>query len=315
MLPLLEENPMMSRSKFISSLFISASLTACGSGSEAQFSGDTGDVVTKKQLVDSFVGGVTDGYRPVDISFVVDTSGSMYEEMEKLEANMESFVNAFVPLSSKLDFQVFFIGTNFDFPASVSSNPKFSHVKQNVQSFDGLKRSVDFLSHKYDSTLQPRKEAIQHLIFITDDDSLDMTSDSFKDDAKSLGYSQIHVNGFVGLTKGENSESCIIENVGSVYQDLSKDSEHSGLIQDLCTDDWNAMLDALAKSILSEVALSSFRLSKQAVDKDGFRVLVDGKLVPDYGYTYHASSNSIVFKDGYEPKSGSSIKIYYFAGR
>ena len=282
-----------------------------GCGAETRFSGGTGDAYNLQQT-DKFTGGVSDGYAPVDITFVVDTSGSMVDEQAKLEKNMATFIDNFLQLSSKIDYQVFFVGKGFKFPDVVNSNSKVSLVDQYVGSFDALVRSVQFLKKEITGDLQPRENALQSLIFITDDESTYMSAAEFKQEIEALNYVSVQVNGFVGLPTSQTTQTCKVEKVGQQYINISKMPEFQGLIQDLCTDNWTPMLDDLAKSILQKVKTNAFKLTSSPDLSEGFKVFVSGQLIPESGYTYNANSNSIVFKKNYEPSAGAQIKIIYF---
>jgi hypothetical protein len=170
---------------------------------------------------------------------------------------------------------------------------------------------VQFLKQDIAGKLKPRENAVQSFIIITDDESKDMSAADFKDEVSGMTYPAININGFVGLETSPTTETCKVENVGQQYIEVSKMPEFDGLIQDLCTDNWTPMLNDLADSILQKVKLNAFKLSASPNLAEGFKVFINGTLVPEDGYSYSAGSNSIVFKKNYEPAAGAAVKIVY----
>lgn len=298
-------------------LCIGLLLAAMGCGNEPTFngvrgSGDGSDGRIDEQnflVTETFLGGVTESSKPVDVSFIVDTSPSMREEREQLQIYMASFITTL--LVKDLDYQVFMIGDNFDFPDIVSINPRFMRVEEAVDSYNGLSVGIDYLSGSLDGRLAMRPDAIQYMVYITDDESRVAAKD-FKTTVDYLQIENVRVNGLVGLKKGRNGPNCTVDGVGNEYMKLADMDQFRGLIGDVCSNDWAGLIETLANSVLEQVAVSEFTLEQVPVQGSQFAVEIDGKVVSKDKYQYDENKNAIIFSSDSAPQEGTAVTIKYY---
>jgi len=88
---------------------------------------------------------------------------------------------------------------------------------------------------------------------------------------------------------------CRIARIGNEYLILQNDPEFKGLIQDLCIEEWNLLLDNLADQIIDEALKVTYKLSRKANPPKGFEVVMGGKISPVANYDYNPDTipNSI----------------------
>lgn len=243
----------------------------------------------------------------VDIIFAMDTSESMAEEKSRLEAQMGRFLQQLSEKQYNLDFQVFMIGENFQFPQN-STASKMALVPLRVGSHDALKISQYFLSTGAASTMRLRNGSTKELVIISDQDSDQKLLKEFQ--AYINGFKdKIHINSIVGLPNSLQTSSCRILAAGRSYIDLSRKTE--GTIQDLCSEDWGDLLDTLARSIISGSRGAIFALRFQADTRAGIKVLLNGKPLPESEFTYDPDGPSIIL--GTTPGDDVNIEIHYAA--
>ena len=116
------------------------------------------------------------GIAPVDLVWVVDSSGSMSNEAKRVQDNLNNFSTAMAKVG--IDYHVVMI-TSSSFvkvPAPLGTSPSYMLVERDVASHDPLKAVLDEFP-KYKSFLRPL--AITHLIAVTDDESKPLTAEEF----------------------------------------------------------------------------------------------------------------------------------------
>jgi hypothetical protein len=238
----------------------------------------------------------------VDIVFVVDTSGSMYQEKELLEKNMASFIQEFQNKNASVDYQIFLIGSDFNFPPS---SGKLQIVDEKVFSNDALAVLHNFLAFGLSGhTVRPN--SIVEAVIITDDNA-------YGDDgippimylpqpgpnsgstigtptkattlnaaefvtamSKIPNANQLHINGLVGKREGSINDWCDITEAGTEYETLASMPQYNGLMEDLCTEDWSPLLSRLAASIIKRVEEQSIQLSGIPDLTRGYQVTLNG---------------------------------------
>lgn len=110
----------------------------------------------------------TESQRPVDIIWVVDTSGSMDDESNAVQNALNSF-SSFIE-GSLVDHHVILIANQADMtvPAPLGTGPRFRHVNVTVGSTDALQKIVSSYA-QYQDFLRP--DAAVHFVVVTDDES------------------------------------------------------------------------------------------------------------------------------------------------
>lgn len=269
---------------------------------------------------------------PVDILFVMDTSGSMREEKKSLEGNMNRFLTNM--LSAKLDVKILTLGGGqpnldkfprgggncgaFDFPKDLPKE-RFGNVPVYVHSYDPIGRLSNFLDGKYDS-LSPfklRKNAPLEIVIISDDDGTDQkelqqdpaeTPRNLATDFKAPSGKKVRVHAIVGL---ENSakipEVCEIENPGVQAQTLA--NQTGGTIMDICSQDWESLINQLSSKIIA--GNKGYQLEASIDPKKPVTILVNGKPLDSKLYTIDYAAGFITLSDGASVQSGDEIKVEY----
>lgn len=191
---------------------------------------------------------------PADIIIAVDTSGSMFEEADAVQANLNTFSQQIV--DAGVDARVILIASapnSFDgvcidpplggggCPATDDNEPLFLHVDQTVFSTDAYERIIDTYP-QYMDTLRP--EAVKQILIVSDDNSW-TGADAFDSDFVALdpthfGYTQ---HGIVSMTNCPAAAT-----VGQEYIDLAMTT--GGVIGDLCLQDFQPVFDELAAAVV-----------------------------------------------------------------
>lgn len=263
------------------------------------------------QLQQTFRGNAISGLQPVDIIFAMDTSGSMDQEKSALQSNMAQFINQFQRTAASLDYQIFMIGDDFNFPAA---GGRINLVQQEVDSNNALAILVDFFQGSLGGSSAVRPNTIKQIVVITDDDAEDVTADGFKSFIQSNPQlnGRTRFNGFVGLPSSQENGQCELASIGNEYIKLGADPSLQGLIQDLCVQNWGQLLTTLASNIISQAQSGgSFVLDYPADTSKKITIQVDGMEVGADVATYNPNSQSIVFASGSEPQSGSELVVTY----
>ncbi|HHH30016.1 MAG TPA: VWA domain-containing protein [Polyangiaceae bacterium] len=133
-----------------------------------------------------FMGCVGDPYEavssfaPVDIVWVIDTSGSMSDEAERVQENMQRFAEAIGGVG--LDWHVVMISTR-DFvtvPEPLASDARYRLIDRAVSSNEPLRALLDEFP-RYQDFL--RRSALVHFVAVTDDNS-SLEWESFQTDMR-----------------------------------------------------------------------------------------------------------------------------------
>ena len=272
--------------------------------------------------IERFSAGGQPNAAPVDLLFMMDTSGSMRPKQQKLESSLAALASRFVSTAQNVDYQIFMVGDRFNFPQNVPQN-KFAMVNMHVDSHDALKISAQVLSGSFSANLRLRPEANKELVIITDDEAYEVDANAFKQLIAPIRaqLGKLHVHGIIGLRQqggilggilGGASGDCNIPNVGTQYQALSNDPEFRGLIQDVCAPDWGPLIDNLALKVIETRNQTKYPLQQgRPVNPAAIQVVVNGAPLPPGSFSYLAAENAIVFPDASAPPAGSTIEINY----
>jgi hypothetical protein len=207
-----------------------------------------------------FGGAAQSEVRPVDIVMAVDNSGSMRDEANAVQANLNNFSQQIS--GSGIDVRVVLIssypdeghGICVDPPLGAggchdhddSNPPAFLHVDQYVGSHDALGRLLE-----HAPTWMPlvREEADLHVMVVTDDES-NLDAASFDAQFKALGpeYTDYSFHGIVSMHNCADAA-----NVGHVYIALGELT--GGLVSDLCLQDFQPVFDRLATEVIMGATL------------------------------------------------------------
>lgn len=286
-----------------------------GPGNGQQNPNVPGQFIQKFKQGNSFV---------VDVLMVFDTSTSMREEKEFIEANMAKFINDLN--SAALDAKVTVIGkkTNatdpknmgltFNFPANLPAD-KFAQVDQYVHSTDAIGHLNRYFAGQLAQPIPPRDGVPTEVIIVTDDNGHNTSNNPYKV-PRSIAAEftmpanrKIVVDAVVGLQKGKSANpKCVIENVGTEHMTLA--NQTGGTVFDLCSPDWNNLLKALTDKIVARNG--GFALDKIPDTAQKIEVYVNGKLVSSNNYTIDPVNRLVKFKDTYILPNGAEVVVKYY---
>jgi hypothetical protein len=210
---------------------------------------------------------------PADIIIAVDTSGSMDEEAQWAQQNMNAMVQAIT--QSMIDAHVVMISsTDICVPAPLGSGncptdenlPAYRHVPQNVESNDAL---VVILNTYPQWQPSLRANATKTFVVISDDDSTDMSANTFTTQLLAMdptfqGFKFDAIYSFEDPVAceaacvpsfcqncGKCCPSCnpLSAAEGTVYEDLVQQT--MGVAGDLCDQNFQPVFDDIATAIVS----------------------------------------------------------------
>lgn len=202
---------------------------------------------------------------PVDIVWVIDNSGSMDDEADKISSNVGAFADTIE--AAGIDFQVIFLTDADEIGLGIPIGDRFKYVEIGVGSHNALMQAVDQFP-AYRSLLRPG--AIVHFVVVTDDETdvpggLDGAGSLADSDAERAATAQwfadqmtaperlgraFTLHSIVGEVDGDCAASSnSVANVGQTYIDLA--NQNGGRIFDICTDDWTPLFNTLAEAVLS----------------------------------------------------------------
>lgn len=200
---------------------------------------------------------------PVDIIWVVDSSGSMDDENTAVQNALNDFSASIA--ASGVDYRVVLIGDNgsMSVPPPLGGSPEFLHVNQSVDSHNALEM-VHARYADYQSFLRPN--AVVHFVVVSDDES-NWSQSQF--DSQLAGLAN------PGFPNGYTFHSiCSEETViftppaplppvmgpclgglgaggaaapGLTYIDMTNNT--SGVWKSICSSNWDAVFTAVAQAV------------------------------------------------------------------
>ncbi len=281
--------------------------------------------VTRSQVSDTFTQAPADG--GVDILWVLDNSGTMYEEQAALGEHAESFVAVLATYS--VDFHLGVVDTDMtdDAPGtllgetlSADEGDLLAGFRMSIEAA-GIDGSRD--ERGFDAAIAGADPAGANTDFARADAALEVIVYADEDDHSSVSVEEtlgqlrsnradesVSINTIVGdLPAGCFSQSAAAD-AGIRYVDAQEASE--GMAASICTTDLGAVLSRLALHALG--LEDTFKLSAIPLVTT-MTVEVDGAAVwprERNGWRYDPGSNTVIF-DGYAvPPPGAGIEIRYF---
>ena len=209
--------------------------------------------------------------RPIDMIWVIDTSGSMDEEVALVELGLIALAS-YVETSG-LDLRVIMLAdaTTVCPPVPLTDGacpPGESAIyipsNTTVGSFDALVKLIENFSGgtQYSRFLRP--DAVRHIIVVSDDESDDMTADAFLRQAATLPapglLTDMYFHSIVSETEEEDCFLFICETVGCSgrYGDAESRGDQylrlsditGGVVNSICEDDWAPIFDAISERVV-----------------------------------------------------------------
>lgn len=200
---------------------------------------------------ESYIGEET--FRPTDVIWVVDSSGSMGWENQAVQDNLNQFSQDIA--SAGIDHHVVLIGDSgyIQVPSPLGGSPQFRHVDVDVGSNEALSMLVDRYA-QYADMLRP--DSIKHFVAVTDDES-DLSASDFQTAIAALSapgfgddwiFHSIVAFGqipFIGCLSGAW--------VGAHYLSLSGLS--LGETAKVCETNWSPIFTAIVQNVAQAAAL------------------------------------------------------------
>ncbi|MCY4644901.1 MAG: hypothetical protein OXB88_09810 [Bacteriovoracales bacterium] len=261
--------------------------------------------------------------RPVDILWVVDDSGSMHNDQQRLASNFGQFIDHFVGKAggNQLDFKMGVTTTTVLDP-SHSYNKDYSgngltdeKMRENRSAFietfkqkirvgtsgspyeQGFHGSVKFLEQNRNWM---REESLLSIIYLSDEpDSSGGTVDSWLEMLYGLRGNKLVKTHAIALKSGDRK--------GRRY--FSAATKTGGLSLDIGAD-FATNLRSLSDSIY--LGLSSFLLSQRPSDPaHAMEVRVNDRVLLASDWFYDSNLNAIKFAVGKVPDNGDVVKVFY----
>ncbi|MEM7607410.1 MAG: hypothetical protein AAF411_18820 [Myxococcota bacterium] len=195
-------------------------------------------------------------FAPVDIVWVIDNSGSMREEADLVQRNINNFAAAVEGVGLDLHVVVITSGAFITVPPPLGADPeRFLRVPQDVQSSNSLERLLGTLP-MYEDFL--RRRAALHFDVVTDDESA-MPAEGFLSTMQgNLGRSfrfhsiasppgSTHSFGPFGMMDGCEGPNGEAADNGEIYWRLSELT--GGLRLSICSEDWTLLFNDLTRAI------------------------------------------------------------------
>lgn len=233
-----------------------AALIGCGpapkmEGGDDSSAGDDTTVVPDSAPCAATAASAMEVRRPSDIIWVIDNSGSMDEEEQRVQDNMNVFAQAIA--GSGIDYHVIVITdtTHISVPPPLGGSPQLLQVNINVQSTDALQRMIEAYP-QYQSFL--RADALKHLVVVTDDES-DWSKAMFESQVAALpapGFGtdwKLHavVAEDLGISLPVGHCFGLAASPGLIY--IALQQARMGLFYSLCDTNWTPLFTALGQAV------------------------------------------------------------------
>lgn len=290
--------------KYLLMTFLLAILCQCkasnfsGSNSGASSSQKDANLIPADAKLEEFAGGSSSAYKS-DIVFLLDSSDSMSSAIKRTNTNLKTLISNYLEKTKDYDYQMFIVGDQ----VPEISGSKVEHVKQYVGSHSALGNFMDFMDNKYKTVnLKPRIDAVKELVVVSDDES-NVTKEKFLSwiDLNKSRVFEVHVNGIVYKKWALGCSGFLglgIETkIGKTYIDLAANPSTSGVIGDICENDWTQIFANLGKQLTDKKSSSKvwIKLQQKPSNKSNIAVELNGKsLKADAEFQYHEENNSIL---------------------
>ncbi|MEY4630232.1 MAG: hypothetical protein RIQ81_352 [Pseudomonadota bacterium] len=234
----------------------------------------------------------------VDVTWLLDTSGSMNNEIQIVKSNLKSFVQS---LSGRTDVKVNMLADQaFLNSLGDSLGNLVTAVKMPIGSTDSLKVHVAGLKQK---RVPVRADARQIIVVVSDDNAGFVHSGNYLTQVSPfLGSQNPVLYGFVATPQSK----CSIARVGKEYQTLADMT--GGKIYDICAVDWSDYFAQLSESVTSLVDVELQLESVPGMESEVLRVLVGDRELP--AGTYEVENGKIKIKaDKFKPDDNDEIVV------
>lgn len=196
-------------------------------------------------------------------------------------------------------------------PAGVDP-AKVSIVNQDVGSNNALGILSETITGVIPLPTPFRKDTQKAFVVVTDDNAENVTSAAFIStiQADPRFKDKTSVNGLIWI-EGVSRQSATCEGAapGTEYITLAKAKETSGMVYDLCANDWNPLFVDLGKRLVQQSVILEYKLKSSADPKGPFVVGVNGTKLDPATFRYDEAKNAIIFADGKAPPVGAAVVV------
>lgn len=274
--------------------------------SQLNFSTDTPNIGVDEFTVESG--------RMIDLLIVVDNSGSMTDEQQRLADNALNIINGLTTYSS--DYQIGVITTDsshFLGPiVSPSTSDPVSELEQQVQAGTrgsgyekGIEKAVQALNDPSVAGVGSaflRQEARLVIVWISDED--EYSGYPLRDAANAFWSLKMAPSDVISLAiVGDVPLGCDYTDPGYRYVDMT--NMLGGDWISICDLNWQQSFEQMT---VRAGASTVFPLSQTPITST-INVFVDGNIT--HNWVYVVSYNSVAFNPGSHPRLGASIRIDY----
>lgn len=262
----------------------------------------------------------TDRGAPVDVLWVIDDSGTMFEEQVTLAAHASAFADV-LAASTTVDFNLAITTTDPGAAGALVGTPWTNDTPSLTDAFvaavTGLGSNGDRDETGLDAALAGGAKfgaATDDLAIVVYSDEDDHSTEDVDTVVRNLGALRagrvVQLDAIVGdLPDGCYSTSAAAD-PGERYIDVQEAT--AGLKQSICAADTDASLSRVAHSVLG--LQTTFALTQLPV-LDSLTVRVDGALIHERevdGWSYDAATNSVVFDGWAVPQPGADVVLTYW---
>lgn len=246
-----------------------------------------------------------------DIIWVIDRSGSMNDDTERLLAGIEAMINSLPPNGWRLNIiSTDPLGyTDQQFPlvpgdTIADAEAMFNAITQGHGRETGFEALRAYIEDGTYAATWMRRDAALLVVFVSDEE--EQSHSEFPSVSDFVSWldtkrSNIYVSSIVNLDPNESLCNTNAGYAGTRYIDATK--YYGGVTVDICSEDWSPGVRDASTQI---EPYESIELTHEAVT-DSVRVFADGSL---YHYWSYDSSNNTVYFD-IIPNAGSLIEVGY----
>ncbi|MEW5849728.1 MAG: choice-of-anchor D domain-containing protein [Myxococcota bacterium] len=266
----------------------------------------------------------------VDVLFVIDNSGSMYDNQQRLAENAQRFINA-ADFQSSVDFHLGVTTTDVTQEGAhgqMLGSPAYLTRGNNVQAEFPNRARVGVEGSPYEQGLEAARMALSPELlagtnagFLRPEAGLAIIIVSDEEDSSPLTVAQ-YLDFFRGLKAGTNAAvvvsgitggptGCMDPNTGDEgypaprYQEAV--SATGGIAASICAPDWGTTLQMVGESVF----LARGRFSLAGNPRAGSITVTVNGTAATTGWTYEPASNSVVFDAQHLPPVGGEVAITY----
>ncbi|MBW1872430.1 MAG: hypothetical protein JRJ19_10215 [Deltaproteobacteria bacterium] len=269
----------------------------------------------------------------IDILWVIDNSGTMWEEQNNLADNFDSFID--IVENSDVDYQIGVVSTDMDkadHSGKLLGNPKIILRGVNAKAQfaanvivgtdgagneKGLEAAFKALTEPLISGANAgflRPGSALAIIFVSDEDDKSFNMITFYqrvfEQMKSVGNENRVV---AGAIVGDQPDGCESQSTGTAeagtrYHMLVQ--AVGGSIGSICSDDFSTTLNQLGLTVAG--LDRKFSLSDETPEESSITVKVNGVVIEkDFQEGWTFENGSIFFNGSYVPPPGATIEVSY----